>query len=106
MRHIASVHEGKKPFNCSVCGASLLKSGGPEDTCCKNMKGHSSVTFAMLFLDEIAACTGDSLYSGTIVEKSQVQNHILKKESSKENHSDCKKGPICNIKLRILEIKF
>ena len=58
-RHIASVHEGKKPFNCSVCGASLLKSGGPEDTCCKNMKEnkHSSVTFAMLFLDEIAAFT-------------------------------------------------
>ena len=66
-RHIASVHEGKNPFNCSVCDASLLKSGGPEDTCCKNMKGnkHSSVTFAMLFLDEIAACT---------LEPSKLQN--------------------------------
>ena len=79
-RHIASVHEGKKPFNCSVCGASLLKSGGPEDTCCKNMKGHSSVTFAMLFLDEIAACTLKPLWK-------KVKSKIIfsKNQRSKEH---------------------
>ena len=73
-RHIASVHEGKKPFNFSVCGSSLLKSGGPEDTCCKNVKGNkrSSVTFAIFGRN----C---SLYWRFLV----LWNHCGKKSSPK-----------------------
>ena len=51
-----------------------------------NFPCHQPVTFAMLFFGRNC-----SLYSGVIVEKSQVQNHTLRKsESSKENHYDRK----------------
>ena len=38
--HIASVHEGKKPFNCSICGARFAQKWRPENTCC-NIRGIS-----------------------------------------------------------------
>ena len=50
--HVASVHEGKKPFKCEICTATFMQKGGLNSNVALIHEGkkHSHVTFIVQIL--------------------------------------------------------